>query len=196
MHRRIAGLLAVVGLVTIAALDGSEESAKTALASDADPGVADCIGRDAAIRVASRYVASQGGAGLANSVDAVWSEARWTVFFWGGEDSVHAPVWVGVAADGRIAGCDAGGTCPPTDTASAPACGAARSAPVSQDDAERIAQEFLAERLPAKVPRNSLALWSDASWLVFFEAAAAADRAGFTVEVSPRGAVADRASGA
>lgn len=196
MHRRIAGLLSVVGLVTIAALDGSEESARPALASEPDTGIADCVGRDAAIRAASRYVASQGGADLATSVDAVWSEARWTVFFWGGEDSAHAPVWIDVAADGRIAGCDAGGICPPADAASVPACGAAGSAPVSRDDAERIAREFLAGRLPEQAPRNSLALWSEASWLVFFEAAAAADRAGFIVEVSPSGEAADRASGA
>ncbi|HEM47643.1 MAG TPA: hypothetical protein ENO23_11435, partial [Alphaproteobacteria bacterium] len=79
MHRRIAGLLSVVVLVTIAALDGSEESARPALASEPDTGIADCVGRAAAIRAASRYVASQGGADLATSVDAVWSEARWTV---------------------------------------------------------------------------------------------------------------------
>lgn len=195
MLRWIPGLLAACGLVAVAALDVSEDLTRPAQAAEPATDHTECITRDTAIRAASLYVAEQGGGGITKDVDAVWSEARWTVFFWDGEDAARDPLWVGISTDGRITGCDARGTCSPADTAFAPSCGMAARAQVSRDEAERIARDFLGGRLPGRAPENSLTLWSEATWLVFFESATAARESGFVLEVSPRGEVAGRASG-
>lgn len=196
MLRWIPGLLAACGLVAVAALDVSEDLTRPAQAAEPAADHTECITRDTAIRAASRYVADHGGGGLAKDVDAVWSEARWTVFFWDGENAARDPLWVGISTDGRITGCDARGTCSPADTASAPSCDMAARAPVSRDEAERIARDFLGGRLSGRAPENSLALWSEAAWLVFFESATAVENTGFVVEVAPDGDVPGGASGA
>lgn len=191
--RLAPGPIAICGLVALAALDIPAEPVPAAPAASADAAGDPCVTRDDAIAAASRYVERQGAPLAARQLGAIWAEARWTVYFWNDADPAEAPVRVDVSADGRVTGCDAGGVCAPAAVAAAPSCDGAASVVVARDDAERIARAFLARRLPGNAPRNALALWSEAGWLVTFSAG---DGPIFVVEVSPRGDVAATASSA